>query len=355
MFDEIQAYPDATTSLKFFKIDGRYDVICSGSLLGINYQNIRSVSVGYKQDYQMYSLDFEEFLWAKGYKEEQINNLFNNMINLKPLSKLEMDVFNRLFEEYIYTGGMPKIVDTFIKDGTFSRVFSLQQQLYLDYEDDISKYVEGLDKAKVKNVYTHISSQLAKTNHKFQITKLGHGARSKDYFGCNEWLQDAGIINVTYRLNSLSFPLKGNEISNDYRIYYSDTSLLIATLDSEAKSDLTINKNFGIYSGAIYENIVAEALVKQGYDIYYYLNKDSTIELDFVVRSKNEIVPIEVKARTGRTVSLDTVLKNNNLDIHYGIKFSKSNIGFTNIKFTFPYFLAFLLKRFLLENKIIKW
>ena len=162
LFDEIQAYPDATTSLKPFAIDKRFDVICSGSLLGVNYQNITSVPVGFKEEYEMYSLDFEEFLWAYGYKEEQIEELYLCLKEMKPLPKLTHEIFSKIFKEYIFVGGMPKIVDTFIKEKVFTRVFNLQSNLYQDYHDDITKYVEGLDHAKVENVYRHISSQLAK-------------------------------------------------------------------------------------------------------------------------------------------------------------------------------------------------
>lgn len=185
-FDELQACPNCATSLKFFKLDGRFDVICSGSLMGINYREIESNSVGYKEDYEMHSMDFEEFLWAKGYSEEFIDDLYQNMLEVKPINNLQMDVLFGLFRDYVTIGGMPEVVDSYIKNNNFSGTLAIQRQLLKDYEEDITKYVEGLDKAKVKAVYSHISTFLAKENKRFQITKIGKNARNRDYVGCVE-------------------------------------------------------------------------------------------------------------------------------------------------------------------------
>ncbi len=166
-FDELQACPNCATSLKFFKFDGRFDVICSGSLMGINDREIESNSVGYKEDYEMHSMDFEEFLWAKGYTDDFVEDLFRHMLEVKPLAALQMDVLFELFRDYVTIGGMPEVVNTYIKNKNFSGTLGIQQQLLKDYEEDITKYVEGLDKAKVKAVYNHISAFLAKENKRF--------------------------------------------------------------------------------------------------------------------------------------------------------------------------------------------
>ena len=171
-FDEMQEFPDCATCLKFFKEDGRYDVICSGSMMGLNYKDITSNSVGYKTDYTMYSLDFEEFLWAKGYQPEQIDDLYRHLATLTPFSMLEMDVMNELFLEYAVVGGMPAVVNRFIESGNYSGILDMQRQLLFDYEEDITKYAHGIDKARIKNVYRHIPFFLAKENKKFQITKV---------------------------------------------------------------------------------------------------------------------------------------------------------------------------------------
>lgn len=349
-FDELQACPNCATSLKFFKLDGRFDVICSGSLMGINYKEIESNSVGYKEDYEMHSMDFEEFLWAKGYSDELVEDLYQHMLDIRPLSTLQMDTLFALFRDYVTIGGMPEVVNTYIKNKNFSGTFAIQQQLLKDYEEDITKYVEGLDKAKVKAVYNHISAFLAKENKRFQITKIGRNARNRDYIGCVEWLADAGVVNICYCMNHPELPLKGNYDPKMYKVYYKDTGLLIASLDEEAQEDLRANKNLGTYKGAIYENIVADMLVKQGYPLYYYSNDRPPIEMDFFVRDTDSLIPIEVKANDGATASLNNLLKEDKYpDIKYGIKLGYKNIGYNGKFYTFPYFLTFLLKRFLAE------
>lgn len=346
-FDELQACPNCATSLKFFKLDGRFDVICSGSLMGINYKEIESNSVGYKDDYEMYSMDFEEFLWAKGYQDDFIEELYRHMLEVKPLSALQMDILFDLFRDYVTIGGMPEVVNTYIKNKNFSGTFAIQKQLLKDYEEDITKYVDGLDKAKVKAVYNHISTFLAKENKRFQITKIGKNARNRDYMGCVEWLADAGVINICYCMNQPELPLKGNYAPKMYKVYYKDTGLLIASLDEEAQEDLRANKNLGTYKGAIYENIVGDMLVKQGYNLYYYNSTKPSIEMDFFVRNADSLIPVEVKANDGATASLNNLLKEGKYpDIKYGIKLGYKNIGFNGKFYTFPYFMAFLLKRF---------
>lgn len=350
-FDELQACPNCATSLKFFKLDGRFDVICSGSLMGINYKEIESNSVGYKEDYEMHSMDFEEFLWAKGYSDEFVEELYGHMYNLEPLSALQMDVMLELFRDYVIIGGMPEVVDTYIKNKNFSGTLGIQKQLLKDYEEDITKYVDGLDKAKVKAVYNHISTFLAKENKRFQITKIARNARNRDYIGCVEWLADAGIINVCYCMNHPELPLKGNYDPKLYKIYFKDTGLLIASLDEEAQEDLRANKNLGTYKGAIYENIVGDMLVKQGYQLYYYSNDRPVIEMDFFVRDADSLIPVEVKANDGATPSLNNLLKESKFpDIKYGIKLGYKNIGYNGKFYTFPYFLTFLMKRFISER-----
>lgn len=350
-FDELQACPNCATSLKFFKLDGRFDVICSGSLMGINYKEIESNSVGYKEGYEMHSMDFEEFLWAKGYSDEFVEELYEHMHNLEPLSALQMDVMLELFRDYVIIGGMPEVVDTYIKNKNFSGTLGIQKQLLKDYEEDITKYVEGLDKAKVKAVYNHISTFLAKENKRFQITKIARNARNRDYIGCVEWLADAGIINVCYCMNHPELPLKGNYDPKLYKIYFKDTGLLIASLDEEAQEDLRANKNLGTYKGAIYENIVGDMLVKQGYQLYYYSNDRPAIEMDFFVRDADSLIPVEVKANDGATPSLNNLLKESKFpDIKYGIKLGYKNIGYNGKFYTFPYFLTFLMKRFISER-----
>ena len=314
-FDELQDFPQIATSLKFFRQDGRFDVICSGSMLGLNYQKIESNSVGNKTDYEMQSIDFEEFLWAKGYDEGISDELLHNIVELQP--------------------------------------FTLQRELVSDYKEDFRKYVTGLEQTRLLNDFNHIPVQLAKENKKFQISKVASGARFKDYFGCVEWLADAGIINICRCLNFPELPLKGNYDDAKYKIYFKDTGLLVACLDYEAQDDLRSNKNLGVYKGALYENFVGEALAKSGCELYYYKRENSTLEEDFFLRTKKSLVPVEVKSQNGRSRSLNELIKNPRYqDITHGVKLCNANIGFENNILTLPYFCAFLLKRYL---KNVEW
>ena len=350
-FDELQDCINCATSLKSFNQDGRYDVICSGSLMGINYNEIESNSVGNKEDYEMYSMDFEEFLWAKGYKEEQIENLYKHMINLTPLSNTELSVMFENFKEYMVIGGMPAIVNSFIKNNNYSGILKMQEQILKDYEEDITKYANGLDQGKILNVYRKIPTFLGNENKKFQISKVEQGARNREYVGTIDWLNNAGIINICYCMEQPELPLGGNYNPDNFRLFFRDTGLLIGSLDEESQEDLRNNKNFNTYKGAIYENIVGDMLVKQGYKLYFYKNEKGTIEMDFFIRDKNSLIPVEVKAIDGATVSLNNLVESEKYkDIKYGIKLGYKNIGFNGKFYTFPYFLTFLLKRYLKEK-----
>lgn len=350
-FDEIQDCINSATSLKAFNEDGRYDVICSGSLMGINYNEIESNSVGNKEDYEMFSLDFEEFLWAKGYKEEQIEDLYKHMKELTPFSEIELSVMFNNFKEYMIIGGMPAIVYLFVTSKNYSGILNMQKQILLDYEEDITKYAQGLDQGKILSIFRKIPVFLGKDNKKFQISKISRNARNREYIGTIDWLKNAGIINICYCLENVSLPLKGNYNPDNYRIYFRDTGLLIGNLDDEVQEDLRSNKNFNTYKGAIYENIVADMLVKEGYSLFFYRNDKSTIEMDFFVRDKEGLIPVEVKAIDGSTASFNNLISSDKYkDIKYGIKLGYKNIGFNDKFYTFPYFLTFLIKRYLKEK-----
>ena len=348
LFDEIQEHPDVATTLKSFHRDGNYDVICSGSMLGINYKRIHSNSVGSKTDYEMFSMDFEEFLWAKGYREEQIASILSHMLENKPFNENELSIFKELFLTYSVLGGMPDVVKQYLETGTFSGTLDLQNQIRLDYEEDVRKYAEGLDQTKIISVYRSIPAQLAKENKKFQFNKVAKNARSREYSDCIDWLKDAGIIMECNCLQFPELPLKGNVEESKYKLYYMDTGLLISSLDEEAQEDLRVNKNLGVYKGALYVNFVAEAFVKQGFGLYYYKKENASLEEDFFVRTQNALIPVEVKANSNQSKALSALISNKRYqDISFGIKFGDVNVGHANQIYTFPYFCAFKLKEYL--------
>ena len=350
-FDKVQDFPEIATALKFFCMDGRFDVICSGSMLGINYNRIESNSVGYKADYTKYSMDFEEFLWTKGY-DSAADEILEHMNLLKPFSTVEMNVYNSLFLDYCILGGMPAVVRQSIEKGTFEGILDIQRQLLKDYQEDIKKYADGVDKTRILNIFRHIPVQLAKENKKFQISKVASGARFKDYRGCIEWLDEAGLINICYCMQVPELPLGGNYDDTKYKIYFKDTGLLIAMLDEEAQDDLRVNKNMNVYKGGLYESIVGEALVKSGCKLYYYKKENSTLEEDFFLRTKTKLIPVEVKAANNKSKSLSTLIESEKYsEISYGIKLCNRNIGFENNIYTFPHFCTFLLKRYLKDKE----
>ena len=264
-----------------------------------------------------------------------------------------MKIYSDLFLDYCILGGMPAVIRQYIEKGTFEGTLDIQRQLIEDYKEDIRKYADGMDQTRILNVFEQIPNQLAKDNKKFQISKVAHGARFKDYRGCIEWLRDAGIIQVCYCLNSSDLPLKGNYDDRKFKLYFFDTGLFVAMLDEEAQEDLRANKNLNVYKGALYENIVGEALVKSGYSLFYYKREDSTLEEDFFVRTSQQLLPIEVKATRGTAKSLRTLIASKSYpDIQYGIKLTGGNIGYSDNVLTFPYFCAFLLKEYLKRGEL---
>lgn len=300
----------------------------------------------------MRSLDFEEFLWALGYNDSIKEDILNHMLSFTPFSQDILKIYNDLFLDYCIVGGMPEVVRDFIDKKTFENTLYIQRQIIIDYESDIRKYAFGIDKARIANVFRSIPYQLGKENKKFQISKVRSGAKFTDYRTSLEWLDDAGIINISRALQSPNLPLKGNVIENCCILYYADNGLLLSQLDDESQLDFRQNKNIDVYKGGLFESIVGEALVKSGYDLHYYKKENSSLEEEFFVRYKNYLVPIEVKASNNNSKSLSTLIKSDKYkEISFGIKIINGNIGFNENICTFPHFCAFLIKDFLASFK----
>lgn len=323
-------------------------MICSGSLLGVHYREISSISVGYKTEIEMRSLDFEEFLWAFGYDDSIREDILSHMLSFTPFSDDVLKIYNDLFLDYCIVGGMPDAVKDFVTKKTFENTLEIQRQIIIGYETDIRKYAIGLDKARIANVFRSIPFQLGKENKKFQISKVRSGARFADYRGTLEWLEDAGIVNISRALRIPNLPLKGNVIEDCCILYYADSGLLLSQLDDDAQMDFRRNKNMDVYKGGFFESVVGEALVKSGYDLRYYKKENSTLQEEFFVRYHDDLVPIEVKAGNNQSKSLSTLIKKGDYpEIRFGIKIIKGNIGFDSNICAFPHFCAFLIKEFL--------
>jgi len=349
-FDELQEFPEIATALKFFAQDGRYDVICSGSLLGINVKRIKSLSVGYQETETMRSMDFGEFLAARGYTAAQLDDVYEQLLSARPLNEGVLAAYDRLFLDFCALGGMPEVVESYFVKGTFERVPSLQRRLLVDYANDIRKYAGGLDAVRIQAVFDSIAPQLARENKKFQLSAVAHGARRKDYWGCVDWLKQAGVINLCHRINVPELPLMAQVEPDFYKVYMADTGLLVAMLDKESQNDLRARRNLGTWKGGLFENIVAEALVKAGAELAYFKRENATLEMDFFLRGGDCLVPIEVKSENARGRSLRLLIDGEHYpDIRWGVKLVHGNVGYENHVLTLPQWTAFLLPRLVRE------
>ena len=350
IFDEVQDCPKVINSMKYFCENApQYHVACAGSLLGIALAKPSSFPVGKVNFMQIDPMTFAEFLLANG--DENLAQYLEQVDTFEPIPDA---FFNPLYEKlkmYYVTGGMPESVLMWTEARDVSAMQEALSGIIGAYERDFAKHPNLSEFPKISMIWKSIPSQLAKENKKFQLSKIEKNARNREYSGCIDWLKDAGVVSVCYCLDYPELPLKGNYDELKFKLYYPDTGLLIASLDEEAQEDLRANKNMGVYKGALYENFVAEAFLKQGLGLYYYKKENATLEEDFFVRTKDELVPVEVKANNNRSKSLRKLIDNENYsDIKWGIKLADSNVGIENGIYTFPYFCSFLIKRYLAKR-----
>ncbi len=346
IFDEIQECPQARTALKFFKLDGRYDVIGTGSLLGVRgYREGReptSIPVGYETMVTMYPLDFEEFLWANDIAEEMIGLLRNCLVNESAVPTALHNRMRQLLLQYVVVGGMPEAVNEFVKTKQMDSVLQIQRDIIRAYEDDMVKYAEQKDKPHIKQCFASIPKQLSKENKKFQYSVVEKGSTSTKYKGSLQWIEDAGIIVRCYNLTITELPLSGNAEDDVFKVYMQDCGLFISMLEDGTQFDV-LQGNLHGYKGAIFENLIADIFVKMGRKLYYY-HKDSGLEVDFVIRYKGECVLLEVKATDGNTKSTKTILKHpEKYHVNSAIKLGDYNVGRSGQMLTLPLYMAFLL------------
>jgi predicted AAA+ superfamily ATPase len=352
ILDEIQECREARTALKSFQMDGRFDVIATGSLLGVKgygksemdmEEGQDSIPVGYENVVEMYPLDFEEFLWANGINEKVIATVKSCFENETVVPDGIHKVMMELLYRYVIVGGLPDVVNTFFETKNIEQTYHVQRSLIAEYEDDMVKYAADEDKPRIRECFESIPKQLAKDNKKFQYSVVRKGARSAQYIGSIQWLEDAGIAKRCYNTKVTELPLEGNAVSDCFKLYTTDVGLLVSMLDYGTQADILKGNLLG-YKGAIFENLIADFLCKSGQKLYYY-QKDSGLELDFLVRYKSECVVIEVKAKSGQTKSLKTVLKNKNVyHINNAIKLGKFNVGREGEVLTIPLYMGFFIK-----------
>ena len=346
ILDEIQDCPDARTALKFFKLDGRYDVIGTGSLLGVKgygEKEPKSIPVGYETVIDMTPLDFEEFLWANGISEQIITLLHTHLQDQTPVPDALHARMRELLLQYTVVGGMPDVVQTFVDTKRMDEVLQLQRDIVRSYEDDMVKYADKKDKAVIKECFQSIPKQLSKENKKFQYSVVKKGATASKFAGSLQWIEDAGIIARCYNLSITELPLDGNSDQDTFKVYMRDTGLFVSMLEDGTQFDILQGNLLG-YKGAIFEGLIADIFSKMGRKLYYF-HKDSGLEVDFVIRYKGACALVEVKANTGNVKSTKTILRHpEKYHVTQAIKLGDYNIGMSEQILTLPLYMAFLLR-----------
>ena len=338
-FDEIQECAKARASLKYFYLDKRYDVICSGSLLGIKNYNkdfSRSVSVGFETFLTMYPMNFKEFLLAL--KKNSLIPFIEKAIS--DLSEIDPFIHNQLidlFREYLIIGGMPEIVNRYFETRDFNEVFTFQKDLLTTYVNDFGRNINAQNIVNRDNrlferimaVYDSIPTQLAKENNKFKYSAITQGARANTYYDAIEWLIGAGLVYKIKNIKTIEVPFNYYQIEDQFKLYFADTGLLIPTY-GKIIQEILLNGNSGVYKGAIYENAVCSLLIKKGIVPFYY-QKVNRLEIDFAIETSYFPIAIEVKATNSKSKSLLTLATN---PANYGannikcIKFYEKNISY---------------------------
>lgn len=351
IFDEVQDCPHARGSLKYFHLDGRYEVMCTGSLLGVNGYKTKeeqlddeesSIPVGFEEIVNMYPMDFEEWLWANGIKRMHLDYLKKCMTEITPVEEALHDRFRELLHLYVIVGGMPEAVSTFMETKHIGKVLAVQRRIIDEYKADMVKYALPQDKAKIRECFESIPAQLAREYKKFTYSVVRPGGRGRDYAGSIQWIEDAGIIRRCHNIEITELPLDGNRIQSEFKIYMTDIGLLVSMLEEGTQSSI-LEGNLFSYKGAIFENLVADIFGKMGRKLYYY-HKDSGVELDFVMRYKGRCMPVECKARTGNAKSMRTVLSHpEKYHVESAIKLGDYNVGHKDNMLTLPMYMAFML------------
>ena len=345
VLDEIQDCPDARTALKFFRLDGRFDVIGTGSLLGVKGygKEPKSIPVGSETVIDMYPLDFEEFLWANQIEEPIIALLKKSLEAEAPVPEALHHRMKQLLLQYTVVGGMPEAVQEFVNTKQMDEVLRIQRDIVRSYEDDMVKYAEKKDKSRIKECFQSIPKQLSKENKKFQYSVVKKGSTASKYEGSLQWIEDAGIITRCYNLSITELPLDGNAEKDVFKVYMKDCGLFVSMLEDGTQYDILQGNLYG-YKGAIFENLIADIFAKMGRKLYYF-RKDSGLEVDFVIRYKGECTLVEVKASTGNTKSTKTILRHpEKYHVYSAIKLGDYNIGRSEQILTLPLYMAFLLR-----------
>ena len=341
-FDEVQKCPNVLTSLKSFALDGRFDVICSGSMLGIVMPEVSSYPVGYVETLNLRPMSFKEFLWANGHSEEQIATYKEYYDKKEPLPDGLHEILNKMFLHYIVVGGMPEAVLAYISTSNIYEVIKVQKRIISDYKNDIAKYASKTTREKARQCFESIPDQLAKDNKKFQYKVVKQGGTARSYGNSLGWIVDAGLGIKVSRLKTFEIPLRAYRDLNAFKFYLNDTGLLLSFYEENVSFEI-LNGNLRVFKGGVFENIIAQCLIDNGLDIYYYQKSDN-LEIDFVTYIDGKIIPIEVKSgRNTKGISIKNIIEKELLE--YGIILSMNNLNYSNSKIKYlPLYMVMFLK-----------
>lgn len=346
--DEIQACPRARTALKTLAIDGRADVIASGSLLGITFfdesadaaqaRRRESIPVGYERQVTMHSLDFEEYLWAKGYDAALTDDLREAFASRTPLPAAQNEKLHTLFREYIVNGGMPDAVNTFLETSNHAETFEVQTKILNSNLDDIARYALTPEKPKIRACYLSLPEQLARENTKFKYSTVASGGSARKFSTSVDWLKESALVIQCHNLREATVPLSVYKQQESFKLYLSDTGILCAMMGFAVKRAVLEKTLTGAAKGGLYENVIASALIRRGYTPYYYMPKSNLGEIDFLIEGEQGLIPIEVKASNDTTKTFNRILERE--DIALGYKFVDGNLGQFGKKVTLPHYMA---------------
>lgn len=352
--DEIQECARARYSIKPLCAKTGFRVIASGSLLGIrgyNRETDGDIPTGSEKILTMYPMDFEEFLLALGETQQTLDYLRDCFVRRAPIAMPIHERMLKLFRQYLVVGGLPEVVNIFLKTRSLDEVVSKQRSLVLEYRGDFGRYVDKNGNAstneilrqKLNLILDSVPSQLAKENGKFVFRDIQGKPRKSAYADALDWLCEFGLLSKCHRLNALSLPLKGYADPDAYKVYVQDTGLFLSMLDDGVASHI-LSDDLGSFKGYVYENVVADALIKQNQSLFYFGN-DNGLEIDFVLPLKGKPTLVEVKAKGGHTKASKTVLEDKKKypDVEECVKLTANNVGTAYPYSTFPYYLAHLI------------
>lgn len=343
--DEIQKYPDIVTKIKFLVDEGKYRYILSGSNLGVELKNIKSIPVGYVDEWQMMPMNFEEFALNSGVSEAMISHMSECYRSTQPVDEVVHNKLMQAFYYYLITGGMPAVVREYNSSHSLEKIDNEQRSIINQYKADFSQYERDEHKLRIRAIYDNIPSQLNKQNRRFVFSELDKELKFDRYENSFLWLKDAAVAIPAYIVSAPESPLKISSATNVFKLFMSDVGLLTCCYPFSVKKDLlNMNPDREINNGALFENYVAQELYASGYELYYYKRKNEG-EVDFIIDRDDMAVPVEVKSGKDhrKHAALNHLIKNYNFDVAYvlypGNVESEGNIVYL------PIYMAGLLGR----------